>query len=276
MSEQDKSKTIKATATPEWLAEMAVRKSHDGATILKWPNGRTLGVVAPLEQTDEKCDVDTVRRWLVLQTVGAYAVAKGACVDDLAAALDAATPVAWESLVQEAKRLKDNDANLVAEVARLREGITRVTLERDNLADRSAAKGSDVPEQGFDVSQAMALARVGDMLGLDREHNDDDEALVRAEIARLLKVAADAEKKVAPDEVAKARAEGEKAGRQSIISAFIVEHNRHVEAAEVENRRAGNLRKEASEADAEVQTHRRTAELYATVIKTIRQITGEE
>lgn len=396
MSEQDKSKTVAVTATPEWLAEQAVTGDREGNIWLRWPDGKHLANIPPMSVHEDSSTrlactgglvVRLVRRWLVEQIEGAYKAgveagrkqslgdcqswpeeasaalrsaeetsriakdeARQSCINDLAAALDAATPVAWESLMQEVKRLKtaeaenyaagerasvegieigmrnrewdiatvlgkptatswgdlvqevrwlkaqaaaapsqeairearqqearivramvyadigdalclvrathDEDEALVREeIARLRkdeafvrsqvyeyvacllgikfapatdaDGEAAVHAEIARLVKAEAeAKGvekaraafRDDDRQGFDVSQAMALARVGDMLGLNREHNDDDEALVSAEIARLLKVAADAEKKVTPDEVAKARAEGEKAGYQRALA----------------------------------------------------------
>lgn len=133
------------------------------------------------------------------------------------------------------------------------EGAYRAGIEagrKQSLGDCQSVP-PDVAAQGFDMSRAWTFARIGDMLGLNREHNDDDEALVSAEIARLRKVAADAEQKATPWSVAKARAEGEKAGyeRAQVRLAEYTDRRRARLAHAVDVARAA--RKAVTEADAE-------------------------
>lgn len=156
MSEQDKSVTIKVTATPEWLAEQAVTGDGDGNVWLRWPNGIHLARVLRTNVHTESTAFltgtygvfgQTMRRWFVQHMESAYKAgveaghkqslgdcqswpaevsaalrsaeetsriardeARQSCINDLAAALDAATPVARESLVREIRRLKAVEA----------------------------------------------------------------------------------------------------------------------------------------------------------------------
>jgi len=273
----DKIKTIKATATPEWLAEQVTAQWHDDATVLKWANGKIVGLAVPMAfglGTADRTNVVTVRRWLVEQIEGAYQAgveagrkqslgdcqswpaeasaalrsaeetsriakdeARQSCINDLAAALDAATPVTWDSLVQEVKRLKGNDANLVAEVARLREGIMRVTFEKDGLADRLSIKNKEVDDLSY------SLGKMGDIrcelaLALGLDGGVDWSGVTKALLVKL-------------DGMAKARAEGEKAGyakAQDRLAAYIERRRARLDHASSVTKAA---RKAAAQADAE-------------------------
>lgn len=246
MSEQDKSKTVTVTATPEWLAEQVTAQWHDDATVLKWANGKIVGLAVPMAfglGTADRTNVVTVRRWLVEQIEGAYkagveagrkqslgdcqswpaeasaalrsaeetsriakAEARQSCINDLAAALDSATPVAWDSLMQEVKRLKAAEAVKEKDEAFVRSQVYEYVacllgikfapaVEEDEetlirwAIERLRANVTAAENQCKSLAEARAEAftDMANMLDLKREAFDnDDEALVREEIKALI------------------------------------------------------------------------------------------
>lgn len=155
------SKTIQVTATPEVLAEMAVRpaRREDGAldgVTLHWPSGTYAGMVGrlPVEDPGASNPLAYVRAWLVGHITAAYEAGKAKAEGGKASDIDlgwhfamghvaqilgiddSGDPKAIEERIRaEVSRLKDRaDAYAVgADVAGLRARIVDLTAEVERL-----------------------------------------------------------------------------------------------------------------------------------------------
>lgn len=220
------SKTIQVTATPEVLAEMAVRpvKREDGAlegVTLHWPSGTYAGMVGrlPVEDPGASNPLAYVRAWLVGHITAAYETGKAdgekASKDDLGwhAAMghvaqilgvdDSGDPKAIEERIRaEVSRLKDSaDAFAAgANTSGLRARIIDLTAEVEGVRANMAKE----------LAKALQMTHLVPWDGLLEEARD----LVAADVDGLREKIKDL-----TDDVARAHDTGLRKGWVAAISA---------------------------------------------------------
>lgn len=213
------SKTIQVTATPEVLAEMAVRPAsrEDGAlngVTLHWPSGTYAGMVGrlPVEDPGASNPLAYVRAWLVGHITAAYETGKAegekASRDDLGwhAAMghvaqilgvdDSGDPKAIEERIRaEVSRLKSGAAcavgddvvwlrariaDLTAEVDQQKADVAKARAEGAKTLDNLRLRFCSALSLSAQVEWPAILGRVRDVCG-EKDHLADRFSMIRTE-----------------------------------------------------------------------------------------------
>ena len=191
------SKTIQVTATPEVLAEMAVRpvKREDGAldgVTLHWPSGTYAGMVGrlPVEDPGARNPLAYVRAWLVGHITAAYEAGKAKAEGGKASDIDLGWHFAMGQVAQilgvdDSGDPKAIEARIRAEVGRLKDGAADLTAEVEGTRADMAKELAKALQMTHLVPWSRLLEEARDLAAADVDELRARIADLTAEVERL-------------------------------------------------------------------------------------------